>query len=109
MTLRGNGKVGRGWRRGAQVAHEVTTLQGGRNQEMALAAAIALHEARLRDVVVLWYICCDCSPSISYHLRALSAGTDGTDGPTDAAGGVVDVSVVSRGESCGLDAGRDRF
>ena len=43
---------------------------GGRNQEFVLAAAIDL--AGLRDVVVF------------------SAGTDGTDGPTDAAGAVAD-------------------
>lgn len=42
---------------------------GGRNQEMALAAKLALHE--------------DTGSKIS----ALFAGTDGTDGPTDAAGG----------------------
>ncbi len=43
---------------------------GGRNQELALAAAIAL-EGQTGTVV-------------------LSGGTDGTDGPTDAAGAVVD-------------------
>lgn len=41
--------------------------RGGRNQEMALAASLALR---------------DCP-----HICALFAGTDGTDGPTDAAGG----------------------
>ena len=41
--------------------------RGGRNQEMALAASLALQ---------------DCP-----HVCALFAGTDGTDGPTDAAGG----------------------
>lgn len=41
--------------------------KGGRNQEMALAAALALHNMP--------------------HVAALFAGTDGTDGPTDAAGG----------------------
>ena len=41
--------------------------RGGRNQEMALAASLALQ---------------DCP-----HICALFAGTDGTDGPTDAAGG----------------------
>ncbi len=44
--------------------------RGGRNQEFALAAALEI--AGLLDVVVL------------------SAGTDGTDGPTDAAGAVAD-------------------
>ena len=44
--------------------------KGGRNQEFALAAAMAI--SGLPDTVIL------------------SAGTDGTDGPTDAAGGLVD-------------------
>lgn len=49
---------------------------GGRNQEFALAAAIDI--AGLRDVAIL------------------SAGTDGTDGPTDAAGAVVDGATTTR-------------
>jgi hydroxypyruvate reductase len=57
---------------------------GGRNQEFALAAAIAA--SGLDNVVVL------------------SAGTDGTDGPTDAAGGIIDGGTVSRGAALGLDA-----
>jgi glycerate 2-kinase len=60
---------------------------GGRNQEFALAAALALDElSGLNDVVVL------------------SAGTDGTDGPTDAAGGIVDTTTILRAKSKGLDA-----
>jgi len=50
--------------------------RGGRNQEFALAAAIDL--AGLPDVLIL------------------SAGTDGTDGPTDAAGALADGSTLSR-------------
>jgi len=49
---------------------------GGRNQEFVLAAAIDI--AGLRDTVVL------------------SAGTDGTDGPTDAAGAVADGGTLGR-------------
>jgi glycerate 2-kinase len=49
---------------------------GGRNQEFALAAAIDL--AGLPNAVVF------------------SAGTDGTDGPTDAAGAIADSSTLAR-------------
>ena len=54
---------------------------GGRNQEFALAAALEI--AGLKNVVML------------------SAGTDGTDGPTDAAGAIADGSTIARS---GLDA-----
>jgi hydroxypyruvate reductase len=57
---------------------------GGRNQEFALAAAIEL--AGLENAVVL------------------SAGTDGSDGPTDAAGAIVDGATAERGEAQGLNA-----
>jgi glycerate 2-kinase len=56
---------------------------GGRNQELALVAA---REILGRDDVVV-----------------LSVGTDGTDGPTDAAGGVVDGESVVRAVAAGLD------
>jgi hydroxypyruvate reductase len=49
---------------------------GGRNQEFTLAAAIDI--AGLPDVVVL------------------SAGTDGSDGPTDAAGAIADGQTLAR-------------
>jgi hydroxypyruvate reductase len=49
---------------------------GGRNQEFALAAAIEIHG--LSNVV------------------AFSAGTDGTDGPTDAAGAIADGQTLDR-------------
>jgi hydroxypyruvate reductase len=57
---------------------------GGRNQEFGLAAAIEIDG---HDEVVI-----------------LSAGTDGTDGPTDAAGAVVDGSTIRRSRAKGLDA-----
>ena len=60
------------------------TGKGGRNQEFALAAAIALEGAR--------------------HIVALSAGTDGTDGPTDAAGAIADGESVARATALGLSA-----
>ncbi len=57
--------------------------KGGRNQEFALAAALEI--VGLEGVLVL------------------GAGTDGTDGPTDAAGAFADGSTVRRGEEAGLD------
>jgi glycerate 2-kinase len=57
---------------------------GGRNQEFALAAAIDI--AGLGDTVIL------------------SAGTDGTDGPTDAAGAIADGATLARAQALGLDA-----
>jgi glycerate 2-kinase len=57
---------------------------GGRNQEFALAAAI--------DIEGL--------PSVAI----LSAGTDGTDGPTDAAGAIATGETLARASKHGLDA-----
>ncbi|MBV7328227.1 glycerate kinase [Chloroflexi bacterium TSY] len=58
--------------------------RGGRNQELALAAAIALGD--LDGVTIA------------------SLATDGTDGPTDSAGGLVDCGTVQRGRLEGLRA-----
>jgi glycerate 2-kinase len=60
--------------------------RGGRNQEFALAAGAKLGREGLRGVVVL------------------SGGTDGEDGPTDAAGGVIDEEVLRRAEERQLSA-----
>jgi glycerate 2-kinase len=60
---------------------------GGRNQEMALAWA---HAMELRGPAVP---CCFAS-----------VATDGTDGPTDAAGGLVDPSTCTRAAGLGLNA-----
>lgn len=57
--------------------------KGGRNQEFALAAALGIEG--LPGAVIL------------------SGGTDGTDGPTDAAGAVVDGTTVARARNAGLD------
>lgn len=65
VTLRGDGK-------------------GGRNQELALSAALHL----------------DGWPAITL----LSGGTDGTDGPTDAAGALVDGETLSRAQTKDLQA-----
>jgi glycerate 2-kinase len=60
--------------------------RGGRNQELALALGIELEGV---DGVL-----------------AAAVGTDGVDGPTDAAGGIADGGTVARGRAQGLDAGR---
>ena len=57
--------------------------RGGRCQELALAAALAIDG--VEDVTVL------------------AGGTDGTDGPTDAAGGVADGATVARARAAGID------
>lgn len=57
---------------------------GGRNQELALAAAIAI----------------DGLPNVL--IEAL--GTDGTDGPTDAAGAIATGETLSRARELGLEA-----
>lgn len=67
VTLKGNGK-------------------GGRNQEMALAFALAAEKLAL-------------PASWSF----LSGGTDGRDGPTDAAGGLVDGQTLNKIRAIGID------
>jgi hydroxypyruvate reductase len=56
---------------------------GGRNQEFSLAAAIEIDG--LDSVVVL------------------SGGTDGTDGPTEAAGAIADSTTAQRGRALGFE------
>ncbi len=58
--------------------------RGGRNQELALAAAIELS-------------------SIPSECVILSAGTDGIDGPTDAAGGIVSNGTAALARERGVD------
>jgi hydroxypyruvate reductase len=57
--------------------------KGGRNQELALAAAMAM----------------DGLPGV----LLVALGTDGTDGPTDAAGAVATGETLARARSLGLD------
>ena len=57
--------------------------RGGRNQEFALAGALEI--SGFEKVVLL------------------SGGTDGTDGPTDAAGAIADHTTMMRAHSMGLD------
>ena len=60
--------------------------KGGRNQELALSAAPGI--AGLDNVLVF------------------SVGSDGTDGPTDAAGGMVDGDTARRLAEQGVDIAR---
>ena len=57
--------------------------RGGRNQELALACAIAIDGWK--------------------RVSLLSAGTDGTDGPTDAAGAMVNGTSCGRARQANLD------
>lgn len=63
---------------------------GGRNQQLALAAYEALVESGLSDEE--WD-----------RLAIVSGGTDGEDGPTDAAGAIVDQHVHGRAVDLRLD------
>jgi hydroxypyruvate reductase len=58
--------------------------KGGRNLEFVLAAALALEGSGAATI--------------------LSAGTDGIDGPTDAAGALADHHTVERGKMLAIDA-----
>ena len=58
--------------------------RGGRNQEFVLAALLKLGHTGMREVVIL------------------SGGTDGEDGPTDAAGAVADAETLLLAAERGL-------
>jgi glycerate 2-kinase len=58
---------------------------GGRNQEFCLAAALDLS-------------------ALPHRVVILSGGTDGNDGPTDAAGAIVDSLTIQRGIEAGITA-----
>jgi glycerate 2-kinase len=61
---------------------------GGRCQEFALASAMELERSGMKDLAIL------------------AAGTDGRDGPTDAAGAIVDSTTPSRIRARGIDPDR---
>ncbi|KAF8767843.1 Glycerate kinase like protein [Argiope bruennichi] len=59
---------------------------GGRNQELSLSAALELYNRKPQNSIIL-----------------LSAGTDGIDGPTCAAGAIASVSLIEEAKSKGLN------
>lgn len=67
------------------------TGQGGRSQEMALSAALAM-DALYRD-----------PKAVQADLLFLAAGTDGADGPTDAAGAMAHLDTVREAKAQGLN------
>lgn len=67
---------------GETVVNIKGTGKGGRNQEMALSAAIEIKGRK--------------------NIAFISVGSDGTDGPTDAAGGFSDGNTYERIKSAGL-------
>ena len=83
--LRSHANEGRrmAWLAGGEtVVHLTGKGKGGRNQELALAAADGIADIR--------------------HAALISVGSDGTDGPTDAAGGYVDGDTLSALETQGI-------
>lgn len=91
LSLRSQPCSGRGWcwmSGGEPVVQMVPTDQprrGGRNQEVALGALERLQREACEGIAVV------------------SGGTDGEDGPTDAAGAVCDAAIVQRARERGLD------
>ena len=71
---------------GETVVHLHGTGTGGRNQELALSAALGIEGL--------------CNALVA------SAGSDGTDGPTDAAGGIVDGFTAAEMRRRGVDPER---
>lgn len=65
---------------GETTVHVRGTGRGGRNQEFTLAVALAFGQLGQDDRELAW----------------ASIGTDGVDGPTDAAGAVADTSTLAR-------------
>lgn len=64
--------------------------KGGRNQQLILSALLQLSQKE--DL------------NLNHQLTILSAGTDGTDGPTDAAGAIADKEIIHIAQENKLDA-----
>ncbi|NXJ74521.1 GLCTK kinase, partial [Trogon melanurus] len=70
------------------------TGKGGRNQELALHVGLGLHRARAMEV---------SNSSKQCEIIFLSGGTDGQDGPTEAAGAFSSPELVDKALQEGLD------
>lgn len=64
--------------------------KGGRNQQLVLSALLQLSQKE--------------GSNHNHQLTILSAGTDGTDGPTDAAGAIADKEIIHIAQENKLDA-----
>src|SRR5690606_23859451 len=78
-----------------EISDDDEPMSGGRMQVLALAASLALEDAVFSRDPTAW------------RVHILAAGTDGRDGPTDAAGAIVDASVPSQARKSGRKPERD--
>ena len=67
--------------------------KGGRNQQLVLAALVEQLQIPVNPE----------TPSNWHHMALLSGGTDGEDGPTDAAGAYIDQQVIELVKQTGID------
>lgn len=75
---------------GGETTVKVTgTGKGGRNQHFVLAALIKLSKIKNKN--------------LTDNITILSGGTDGTDGPTDATGGVINSETLSQANLKNMD------
>jgi len=82
---------------GGETTVEVTgTGKGGRNQEMALRFASLLNKLVKEEISTF-------KVYQNFQVEFLSAGTDGQDGPTDAAGAIVNKNIVAMADTQGLN------
>jgi hydroxypyruvate reductase len=85
-ALRATHADGLVWGGESTVQLPARTGRGGRNTHLALAAARLLEAGE--------------------RIMLLAAGTDGTDGPTEDAGAIVDSGTIERAELAGIDVER---